>query len=425
MFASFSTALSALNATSTAIDVVGNNLANLNTTGYKASTVSFYDLVTESAGGGLETAQIGLGTAPPLTSRQFTQGAVESSASPLDAAIQGDGFFVVRDAGSGNTLYTRAGNFQIDANGNLLTATGQRVEGWTAVNGTVQTNSPVGDLNVPVGQLRNPQASTQFALNMNLNSSAAAGSTDANFSTSIQVFDSLGNPQTLNVAFTKDPTKTGSWTYQVSIPGDATTKGTPGTPTPLLTTPGTITFDSNGNLTSPKSTDTVPIAVTGLSDGAADLNVNWNLYDPKTGVATVTQFAQPSAVSGNSQDGNPSAQLNHVAIGDAGVITAQYSDGSQLVLGQLALAQIRNPQSLVAVGQNDFQTSASTADPAIGTASSGGRGQILGSSLEGSTVDIATEFTNLIQFERSYQAAGKVVTTVDQMSQDTINLKQV
>ena len=424
MFTSFSTALSALDATSAAIDAVGNNLANLNTTGYKASSVSFYDLVTESVGASLAASQTGLGVAAPLVNHEFTQGAIASSTGPLDAAIQGDGFFVVRDPSSGNQMYTRAGNFRIDAQGNLLTATGQRVEGWSAVNGVVQTNTAISDLNVPVGQLRKPVATTEFGLNTNLDAAAAAGSSDANFSTSLQVYDSLGNPQTLTVTFTKDPTQNNTWTYQVTIPGSATTGGTPGTPTNLLATPGTLTFDANGNLTSPDAKTPVTLAVAGLSDGASDLSLTWNLYDPKTGVSNLTQFSQPSAVSGITEDGNSSAQLNHVAVGDGGVVMAQYSDGSQEILGQLAVADVRNPDSLIDVGQNNFQLSANTASPAIGIAGSGGRGTVLGSSLEGSTVDIATEFTNLIRFQRSYQAAGKVVTTVDQMSQDTINLKQ-
>ena len=179
MFTSFSTALSALNATSTAVDVVGNNLANLNTPGFKTNVVYFRDLVTQSLGAGLGETQVGFGTGRPLTIRQFTQGAIQSSTGLLDAAVQGDGFFVAKNA-QGNTVYTRAGNFQVDDAGNLKTNTGETVQGWTTMDpttGTLDTNGAIGDIVVPVGAAKQPIASTQFTMDLNLNSAAAADST--------------------------------------------------------------------------------------------------------------------------------------------------------------------------------------------------------------------------------------------------------
>src|SRR5450432_669439 len=178
MFTSFSTALSALNATSTAIDVVGNNLANLNSPGFKTSQVAFRDLVTQSLGAGLGETQVGFGTGTPLTIREFTQGAIQTSSGLLDAAIQGDGFFVLKNA-AGNTEYSRAGNFQPDKSGNLLTDTGDMVQGWTTLNaaGQVDTNGPIGNIVVPVGSVRPPLATTNMTLDMNLNSAAAADAT--------------------------------------------------------------------------------------------------------------------------------------------------------------------------------------------------------------------------------------------------------
>jgi flagellar hook protein FlgE len=425
MFISFNTALSALKATSTAIDVVGNNLANLNTTAYKGSSVSFQDMVTQSLGAGLSSSQVGFGTAPPLAMRQFTQGAVQASGGTLDAAIKGDGFFVVRDASSGATLYTRAGDFRMDGNGNLQTLTGQSVQGWMASNGVVSASGSVTDITLPIGQLSKPVPTTAFSLNMNLNAAAVAGSANGQFSTSIQAVDSLGRPLVMTVNFTKDADAPNTWSYQVTIPGDATADGTPGTPTELLSTPGTLEFDSNGVLTSPAAADgAIQIDVTGLSDGASDLSITWNLFDPATGTPNLTQIALPSAVSGNAQDGKFPAELLGVGLADGGLLMGQYSNGSQVVLAQLAVASIRNPDSLVAVGQNNYQIGADSALPVIGAAGTGGRGDVVGGALEGSTVDIATEFTNLIRFQRAYQANGKVVTTVDQMSQETISLKQ-
>src|SRR5271169_2977544 len=154
MFTSFSTALSALNADTTAIDVVGNNLANLNTPGFKDSTVSFHDLVTQSIGAGLGATQVGFGVGVPTTLRQFTQGAIQSTGGPLDAAIEGDGFFVVQSANA--VEYTRGGSFEVDTNGDLTTASGQFIQGWTAVNGVLDTNTPIADITVPTGTLAPP-----------------------------------------------------------------------------------------------------------------------------------------------------------------------------------------------------------------------------------------------------------------------------
>lgn len=421
---SFNTALSALNATNTAIDVVGNNLANLNTTGYKDTTVSFQDLVSQSLGAGLEQTQVGFGVAPPVTIQQFTQGTLETAGGPLDAAIQGQGFFVVTDPSTNQTLYTRDGEFKLDANGNLLTIADQNVQGWVAGStGQIDTNTPVGNIQVQTGQIRPPIATQNVSLQMNLDSSGATGGGPGSFSTPIQVLDSLGNPLILTFDFSQSATNPLQWNYQVSIPGNATTSGTAGVPTNLLSTPGTLVFDQNGELTSPASTaGSIPISITGLSDGAADLNMNWNLYD-SNGNPTVTDFSQASAVSANSQDGKAAAQLLSASMSTGGQIIAQYSDGTQEVVAQVALAGIRNPDSLTSVAGNDYAATAQTALPAVGTANTGGRGQVVGGSLEASTSNIAQELTNLIVLQSAYEANAKVVTTVDQLTQTTVNLK--
>jgi len=414
MFTSFSTALSALSAHSTAVDVVGNNLANLNTTGFKASAVSFHDLVTQSLGAGLGDTQVGFGVGRPTTIRQFTQGAIQSTNSPLDAAIQGDGFLVVRDDGD-RTLYTRGGNLQVDKSGGLLTSTGEAVQGWTAVNGVVNSNAPTSNILIPVGTLKAPVASKSFSFDINLNAAGVIGTPTEAFSSSIELFDSLGTSHILTVDFTKSATPN-QWDYSISVPDADTTA-----PTAPVT--GSITFDSNGKLSSPLATDPMPsIAITGLIDGASDMTVTWNLYDRLT--PRLTQFSQASARSANTQDGNAASQLIKVALGDGGTILAQYSNGTQTVVGQIAMASIRNPESLVSVGNNNFQLSERSSLPAVGSAGTGGRGTILGSALESSTVDIAREFTQLIVLQRGYQANAKVITAVDELSQETINLKR-
>jgi flagellar hook protein FlgE len=418
MFTSFSTALSALNATSTAIDVVGNNLANLNSPGFKSSQVAFRDLVTQSLGAGLGETQVGFGTGTPLTIREFTQGAIQTSPGLLDAAIQGDGFFVMKNA-AGNTEYSRAGNFQTDKNGNLLTDTGDKVQGWTTLNaaGEVDTNGPIGNIIVPVGSVRPPVATTDFTVDLNLNSAAAADSTSA-FTTPLTVIDSLGGSHVLTMNFTK--TGANKWSYDVTIPGEEVTGGTAGTPFDTGAT-GTLTFDSNGKLTGPAAGTTIPIAVPGLADGATNLSITWDPY-ASGGTGRITQFGQPSAPSASSQNGKTAGQLIRVGLADGGGILAGYSNGDQVVVGQVAMASIRNPDSLIASGNNSFQLSARTATPSVGTPGTGGRGSIVGGSVEASTVDIAKEFTNLIVYQRGYEANSKVITTSDQLSQDTINL---
>lgn len=414
MLTSFSTALSALSAHSTAIDVVGNNLSNLNTPGFKTSVVSFHDLVTQSLGAGLGETQVGFGVGRPITIRQFSQGAIQTSAGTLDAAIQGDGFFVVRDI-SGATVYTRGGNFQVDKSGNLTTATGEKLQGWTNPNGNVDTNQPIGDIIVPVGTLKAPVATTALSVDMNLNASADATTSEGTFSTSMAVYDSLGNSHTVSLTFTKS-TNANEWNYSVTVPdGDLTAPFDPVT--------GTLTFDDHGTLTNPTSEDTMPeIPITGLADGAADMSITWNLFNGST--PRITQYTQASAPSARSQDGSPAANLTRVGLADGGKILAQYSNGEQTVVGQLAMAGIRNPESLIAVGNNNYALSARTALPAVGLPNTGGRGSVIGGAVEASTVDIAKEFTNLIVLQRGYQANAKVVTAVDEISQDTINLKR-
>ncbi len=414
MFGSLSTALSALSATSSAIDVVGNNLANLNTTGFKQNTVSFFEMMNTAGFNGLGESQIGFGVGRPLTFRQFSQGSIQNTSGALDVAIQGDGFLMVRNSLNA-TLYTRGGNLQVDKSGALLSPTGEKVLGWTQSAGVLQTNGPPGEITLPIGALKPPVPTTSFSVDLNLNAAATAGPPPTTFSTSLEVFDSLGASHIVTVGFTKT-SNTNEWSYSLSVPNaDVTSPVTPVT--------GTLNFDSSGTLTNPPATGPFPaLPITGLTNGAADLSVNWNIYNGQT--SRMTQYSQPSAVSANTQDGSPTAQLTKVSIGDGGTLLAQYSNGVQTIFGQLAMATIRNPNSLIAVGNNNFQLGARSADPAVGAPGTGGRGSISGGAIENSNVDIAREFTNLIILQRSYQANAKTVTTVDELSQETINLKR-
>src|ERR1700722_5075034 len=418
MFNVFSTALSALTATSTAIDVVGNNLANMDTTGFKGSDMVFSDLISQSIGNGGGT-EVGFGTAQPLTIQDFSQGAIQSETGPLDAAIQGSGFFVTQNA-NGNTLYTRDGTFQVDNKGNLTTATGEDVQGWTALNadGSINTSGAIGNITLSSGALKPPTATTAMTVSLNLNSTATADATSS-FSVPVTSYDSLGTPHVLTVDFQK--TGSNTWGYQVTMPGSEVTAGTAGTPFDIPNASGTLTFDTTGQLISPAPGSPIAVAIPGLSDGAADMNVTWNPYTA-AGSGLITQFGQASASSANTQNGEAAAQLVSVSIANGGAIMANYSDGIQQTVGQVAVAAIGNPSTLINAGNNQNTLSAATDNPSVGTPGTGGRGTLVGSALEASNTDLATQFTNLIQFQRSYEANAHVVTTADQLSQDTINL---
>jgi flagellar hook protein FlgE len=232
-------------------------------------------------------------------------------------------------------------------------------------------------------------------------------------------YDSLGTPHVLTVDFQK--TGSNTWSYQVTLPGSDVTAGTAGTPFDIPNASGTLTFDATGQLISPAAGSPIAVAIPGLSDGAADMNVTWNPYTA-AGAGLITQFGQASASSANTQNGEAAAQLVSVSIANGGGIVANYSDGIQVTVGQVAVAAIGNPSTLINAGNNQYSLSASTDNPSVGTPGTGGRGTVVGSALEASNVDLATQFTNLIQFQRSYEANAHVVTTADQLSQDTINL---
>jgi flagellar hook protein FlgE len=414
MLTALSTALSALNGQSTAIDVVGSNLANLNTVGYKANSAVFYDLMSQTIGGG--KTQIGMGIGSPLTQRIFSQGSTQISSGPLDVAIQGDGFLIVKNSDNA-TMYTRAGNLTMDANGTLRTATGEYVQGWSPVNGQLSTTGAIGSITVPQGSLKAPVTTQNMSISANLDATApvvAAGTETASnvsFSTSMEVYDSLGASHMVTLDFWNNGA--GAWAWQASVPSSDVSGS-------AIAGSGTLAFDSTGTLTAPVPTAPPAVNITGLIDGANDMTMNFNLYDGTTPL--LTQYSQTSASSGNSQDGSPSAKLTGISMGDGGIVIAHYSDGQQLAMGQLAMADFINPDSLLAVGNNNYVVTGSTSNPSVGIPDSGGRGQILGGNLEASTVDIATEFTNLMVYQRGYEANAKVVTSADQINQDTINL---
>ncbi len=482
MSSAFSIALSSLKAQSEAINTTGNNLANMNTLGFKGSNVDFEDMISAAIGVGQGTS-VGMGVGTPLNNQIFTQGSIQSSTSPLATAIQGNGFFVVNNSIK-QQLFTRDGDFTIAANGALQTQTGETVQGWMATSTGINTTGAPTNIVLPTGALLPPVVTQNMSMTANLDASGTAGATTGSFSVPIQVVDSLGNQHTLTVGFTKSATAN-TWNYNVTIPGGdlangvpqttgsttnastsvtvasttgiavgqsvagagipagatvtavntgtgvvtlsaaatATATGVPltfGTTVNVLAAPGTLTFNTNGTMSS-STTSPAVLNVANLADGASNMNINWNLFN-SDGSGTLTQYAEASNLASSSQDGAQAAQLMQVSLQSGGQIVASFSNGQQKIEGQLALAAIQNPDSLSNVGNNNFAATGSTAAPAIGMPQTGGRGQILGGSLEGSNVDMATEFTNLIVYQSAYQASSRVITTANQMSQDLMNL---
>lgn len=418
MSSAFSIALSSLKASSEAINTTGNNLANMNTTGFKGSSVDFEDMLSQAMGVG-QGAQVGMGVSAPINNQLFTQGSVESSTSPLAAAIQGNGFFVVTNSAN-QQLYTRDGDFTISSNGALQTQTGETVQGWMAgSNGSINATGAPTNIIVPSGTVLPPNATQNMSLSANLDASGVAGSSTGSFSIPLQVVDSLGSEHTLTVDFTKSSTPN-TWTYNVSIDGGDLTGGTAGVQQSLLSSPGTITFNTDGTM-STSNASPVAVNISGLADGAGNMSINWNLFN-SSGSGMITQYAQASSSSSTTQDGTQAAQLTGVSIQNGGKIVGTFSNGQQTVEGQLALASIENPDSLQNVGNNNFATTAQTAAPAIGLPQTASLGQILGGSLESSNVDMATEFTNLIVYQSAYQASSRVISTANEMTQDLMNL---
>jgi flagellar hook protein FlgE len=418
---SFSIPLSGLTAESTALSAIANNLTNQDTIGYKDTTVLFSDLFYQQLGttGAGDPIQVGAGTQVSSMPSLFTQGSVEQTGVPTDVAIQGNGFFVVQNS-DGTLDYTRAGDFSLDNNNNLVTSSGQQVLGYPAVNGVVNSGAGLAPLQIGAGTISPPTATSNVQLTTNLNAQANVGDT---FSTPITVYDSLGGSHVLTYTYTN--TGPGAWSYSITIP--AADVG--GTGNPVQVASGNLTFDSNGNLITPAANVTgITIGSTGtggtgaFADGAAPLSFTWQLYNGSSSL--VTQVAAPSSTSSETQNGASSGSLVSFAINSDGTITGSFSNNETQTLGQIALASFANNDGLQLDGNTDYTPTLASGQAVLGTPGAGGRGTLSGGALESSNVDIATEFANLIVAQRGFEADAKAVTTFDQITQDTIALKQ-
>lgn len=407
MLRSLFSGISGLRSHQTMLDVTGNNIANVNTTGFKASQVQFQDTlsqVIQTAGaaqdgvGGTNPAQVGLGVRVAGVSTNFTQGSVQMTGRSTDMMIQGDGFFVVRKGA--DTFYTRAGAFDFDSTGQMtLPGEGALVQGWSAVNGVIDTTGPLTDLTVPTGTVMGAHTTTTASFKGNLPSDIATGTTR---NITIPAYAADGTKREIALALTKTDA---GWDMRV-------TDGTNTVP-PAADDPIALTFDADNNL------DYAAGGIDGIgNDGTLAIGgVSVNL-SAITGYATVDNLAS------DTQDGYAAGTLQSFELGADGTITGAFSNGMKQAIGKIALANFVNPSGLTKAGGSLFQTSVNSGEPQVGAPGVGGRGALAGGALEMSNVDLSSEFTSLIIAQRGFQANSRVITTSDEVLQELVNLKR-
>jgi flagellar hook protein FlgE len=397
-------------ANSTTLDIVGNNLANNNTTAFKGQRVSFKDMVYQTlnpgsgpsaTNGGQNPSQYGFGVGVGSVGSNLAQGRVNATGRNLDMAIQGEGFFQVSDGT--NKLYTRAGSFDVDGSGFLIDPiSGYRVQRYlnlgeaTATTPAFQTPGNQ-NIKIPYGTSVPGTITQNVTYQGNLSASLTVGQS---FSTSIQAYDSQSNPHALTLNFTKTAANTFSMTASGTGIGTATLSST------------TVTFDSTGLLASPA---TLSVALSGGTLPAAQ-TVNLNL-GTVGGTDGLTQFGGNSTASATTQDGRASGSLASISVDSTGVIQGVFTNGTTLPLAQMAIATFTNPGGLSRQGTNYYQISASSGEASLGVGGSGSRGSIQGGALEGSNIDVAAEFSRLIIAQRGYEINSKTITAANEMLQ--------
>jgi flagellar hook protein FlgE len=414
MMRSMNSAVSGLRNHQTYMDVVGNNIANVNTTGFRASRVAFQDMLSQtvrSAGGptaargGTNPQQVGLGSTLGSIDTIQTQGNLESTGKPTDLALEGEGYFVVSDGA--RSFYTRDGAFDRSVTGSLVNAAGLNVVGWTADNlGVIEPTLAVGPINIPLGQgmRARPTTSTTPAGNLSVDTLAAGTAV-----TDVTVRDSLGQPHTVSLTFTKGNTAN-TWSYAATTAEAGVT---------IAGGTGTVTFDANGQpvlpaATPPSTEPTFPEVTITPSNGAAPIVTAFDY----TGL---TQLSSTTDVQATA-DGAAAGYMTAFAIDPSGTVTGVYSNGVRQSIGQIAVATFANPSGLMKSGGNLYDISPNSGQPQVGAAGVSGRGKITANTLEMSNVDLAQQFTNMIKAERGFQANSRVITTSDQILQDLVNL---
>ncbi len=407
MMKSLSTGVSGLNINSEAMGVIGDNIANVKTVGFKSNSISFSSLL----GHVLEGDTVGSGARIWDTDKLWLQGVPENTGNGMDLAINGDGLFMLKAVpDTGTAYYSRAGEFGINNSGYLVNPDGYRVQGYEVTDPETQALGTIQDIQITSDTVK-PQPTSEINLSLNLD----ADSTEP-YSTSVTVYDSLGSPVVITLDFTPDAADGGQpWTWTASVDPDVTS-------TPVTST-GSISFGADGQLTG--LTDNPVIDVTGLVSGAEDLSVTWDLLDASgDSNGSVTGYSTASSVISLTQDGYTSGILKNISVTEDGFVTALYSNGQLVPKYQLALAGFNNYRGLKVEGNNLYSETMESGQPLVGAPETGRLGEITPGALEMSNVDLATEFVHLITTQRAFQANSKVITVSDEMLAELMNIKR-
>ncbi len=414
LIGTLTTGVSGVLTNSRALNIIGDNISNVNTTGFKSSKAVFGDLFSTSLSGGTLTSQVGKGAQLLGSLQSFEQGAFENSTSALDLAIDGNGFFIVND-GTGN-FYTRAGQFRINENGLVETLTGEVLQGFQITNNVVGTT--LTDVSL-TGLQSSPQVTTAFILGAQLDGSEVAGFT---FNSPIQIFNSVGSQDILNVQFTKVATAGNDWTVAITSSIGVVASTVPAGPL-------TLNFDTAGQLTGINggalSDVTINLTYIASAPPAAAQAVVWDLADASlvpVSNGDMTAFATSSSNNSVIQDGFGSGILIGVAVDFDGTVAGLFDNGQSQPLFQLGLANFLAPTGLTRLGQNLFGESRLSGQPIISLPETGAFGSVLGNTLELSNVDLAEQFVQLIKTQQAFQASARIISTTDDLLTETVNL---
>lgn len=425
---SFQHGLSGLNAAATNLDVIGNNIANANTAGFKQSQAQFSDIFANSMEGS-DNAQIGIGSKISAVAQQFSQGNVTPTSNPLDIAINGQGFFRMND--NGTISYSRNGQFHVDDSGYIVDASGANLTGFLAdENGDIEAIDEPAKLKFSTSDLP-PSATTEFDVGFNLDSretgiSTAFSATDPktyHSTTSGTVIDSLGNSHVLSVFFQKATAAANTWNVYATLDGKVDATGQPIGVSLAGSASQTLEFDENGVI---QTIGTLPTV------SPLDIEIDYTLIDPALGIATAqtvsfdmttaTQYGSKFGVTALTQDGYTSGRMSGFSISGEGVILGNYSSGQTKTLGQIVLANFVNPQGLVPIGDGHWAETPGSGEPLVGPPKTGNLGVLQSNAVEDSNVDLTAELVKLIMAQRMYQASAKQIETQDQIIQTIANI---
>ncbi len=420
LFSALFAGVNGINSNGNVISVIGDNIANVNTIGFKGSRAVFEDILA-----GAES-NIGLGSRIAAITPQFSQGGFESSSNVTDMAIDGNGFFVVRNDNDGSTFYSRAGQFSLDKEGYLVNADQYRVRGFQ-VDTSNNITSSIDDIQISTAPV-SPEATDEIELKLNLDSNEtapAAFSTanptgTSNFSAGITVYDSLGNGHLVTVYFRKNAAN--SWQWFALVDGGEITGGTAGTNVQAAN--GTLTFGTNGSLTTPVTTASDFDFLGATQTQVITFDFGTGTAAGGTGLDGATQFGSDSAISNITQTGFSSGTLKSITVATDGTISGNYTNGTTQTIAQIVLASFSNPNALSRSGSNNYIETLDSGAPVLSAPGTSGKGTIISSTLEQSNVDLANELIKMVIIQRGFQANTRTISTVNDMLAQLVTLGQ-